>query len=1006
MSAEDEEKESAVKTKGRKHRTSGFEEWGGYMAAKKMKLAAQFAGQRDIEAEDHEEIRSEIFKGISIFVNGYTKPSADELRRLMLIHGGTYHHYFSSKTTHTVASNLPYSKIKNLKNQIVVMPDWITDSIKAGKLLHHQNYLLYPPEMTHRQQRLKLENFTELAIPENETNLPKSCDDKFNSVTLPQDSSKKDYLLNDKDFRELLENNSLHNSHSFPSNFAHRSSPSKSINDKNDPITAAHPAFLSEFYSHSRLHHISTSGQELKRYVQTLVDNHGSKTFPGRENIKCLVKSGNLPTMQNNLISVPMDVSAKNSRVVMHVDMDCFFVSVGLRKHPELKGKPVAVTHSKGKRGGAQEGSDVHFEASYYRNQSKKKVQGLTSVEQNFSDDELFAEEFTEKSKISKYSKDYGSMSEVASCSYEARKAGIRNGMFLGEALRRCPDLKTIPYDFEAYSEVSKQLYDIVASFTLDIEAISCDELFIDCTELLQDTGISPLQFASILRTEIEQKTKCTASAGLGANMLLARLATKAAKPDGQYYVPNEHIEDFMVKQHVKDLPGVGYSTSSKFEHMGITTCGDLQKWSLSKLQQEFGPKTGQTFYKRCRGKDSRTVQLQKERKSVSAEINYGIRFEKDEDVFRFLKELSVEVVNRLQNINCKGKCITLKLMIRHPDAPVQTAKFMGHGVCDHVVKSVSLKSATDDALIIGHECCMLARSLKIKPEDYRGVGIQLSKLEPVQKDNRGFRSIESFVCTGANNNEPDNNNNKEIFAPKEIELIHKPLPKGGSIKDFLSEKSSPSKPPNQPFQPHALSVEQLDKSVLNALPEDLQKEVLEMYGTKTAAKSTSSVQNSGTSSHSGLSTSDKTNKLPTKKNIQMHQNKNKNAAKQNTLLDCMAPVKNHSSDDKEEESVLKKKATIGGAENINEVRSLVKEWVLSSQVVLEEDIDQFRDYLLQVIDEDLKKVDLILKYFHRVVSTANTLWQQAYLSILSYVQQKMLQKYGTMLDAKSEFST
>lgn len=52
----------------------------------------------------------------------------------------------------------------------------------------------------------------------------------------------------------------------------------------------------------------------------------------------------------------------------------------------------------------------------------------------------------------------------------------------------------------------------------------------------------------------------------------------------------------------------------------------------------------------------------------------------------------------------------------------MQTAKFMGHGVCDHIVKSVSLKSASNDSLIIGHECCMLARTLKIKPEDYRGV--------------------------------------------------------------------------------------------------------------------------------------------------------------------------------------------------------------------------------------------------------------------------------------------
>lgn len=73
---------------------------------------------------------------------------------------------------------------------------------------------------------------------------------------------------------------------------------------------------------------------------------------------------------------------------------------------------------------------------------------------------------------------------------------------------------------------------------------------------------------------------------------------------------------------------GVGYTTSRKLEQLGAMTCSDLQAWSLEKLQKEFGPKTGQSLFDRCRGKDTRSVQLQKDRKSVSAEINYGIRFE------------------------------------------------------------------------------------------------------------------------------------------------------------------------------------------------------------------------------------------------------------------------------------------------------------------------------------------------------------------------------------------
>lgn len=104
------------------------------------------------------------------------------------------------------------------------------------------------------------------------------------------------------------------------------------------PASARQPGFLSEFYSHSRLHHISTAGQELKRYVQNLVDNHNSKTFSGRENLKSLLKNGSIPPVQKECDDTTTSDCKKNEHVIMHLDMDCFFVSVGLRKHPELRG--------------------------------------------------------------------------------------------------------------------------------------------------------------------------------------------------------------------------------------------------------------------------------------------------------------------------------------------------------------------------------------------------------------------------------------------------------------------------------------------------------------------------------------------------------------------------------------------------------------------------------------------------------------------------------------------
>ncbi|XP_054716537.1 DNA repair protein REV1-like [Uloborus diversus] len=748
-------------------------------------------------------------------------------------------------------------------------------------------------------------------------------------------------------------------------------------------MKAGHPAFLSEFYGHSRLHHISTAGQELKRYVQSLAESNAERIFPAREKLKVQAR-----TSEN--FEFGGDSPLENMRVVMHLDMDCFFVSVGLRNHPELRGQPIAVTHSKGKRNGIQDGSDPLFEANHYANESKKKLGGVFHVEE----DSIMSA--VDPPKISKYSKEFGSLSEIASCSYEAREAGIRNGMFLGEAMRRCPNLKTIPYDFEGYSEVSKQLYDIVASYTLDVEAVSCDELYIECTELLKDTGIAPLLFASILRSEIKQKTGCTASAGLGSNMLLARLGNRRAKPNGQYFVQEEEVEDFMKEQKVRDLPGVGYTTSKRLEQAGVSTCGDLQSWPLSRLQKEFGPKTGSGLYDRCRGKCDRKVQVQKERKSVSAEINYGIRFEEDEEVYKFINELAVEVQNRLQNINSKGKSVTLKLMIRRPEAPVQTAKFMGHGVCNSISKSILLKTATSDASIIGKECCSLVRMLKIKPQDHRGIGIQISKLESNQREEKSFNALESFLCKEKNTNVADNSN-QEIFSPKKLREVADASPQEkNSIKDLFSKKAPPQKPVAT-FEAK-ITLEQIDQSVLDALPEDIRNEVLQTY----RIPETSWFSNQSTSQKSSKSTV----RTQSKSRVLNNKKSNKRLPSTSRIQSTNSIVSAFRKEvaTVEEPPRKKKKATLGGVEDINDIRNLIKEWMQNSEGILEEDVEQFKNYLLDIVEEDLEKLNLILKYFYRLCSAAEKKWQEVYLKCLAYVQKKMLQSYGSMLEAKTQF--
>jgi len=241
-----------------------------------------------------------------------------------------------------------------------------------------------------------------------------------------------------------------------------------------------------------------------KEYVTSLREAKASKDeFPARKRLEDLCGS--------------MGEDISSGSMVMHIDMDCFFVSVGLRKRPDLRGLPVAVTHARGNR----------------------EVDG----------------------------EQVSSMSEIASCSYEARRKGVKNGMFLGAALKLCPDLQTIPYDFSGYEDVSRHLYDTVAAYTLDIQAVSCDELLVDLSRLCKELSMDPLMFASRVRSEVEAVTNCSCSVGLGSNLLLARLALKLAKPAGQAMLRQDQAEQALEKLEVVELPGVGRNTVARSVH-------------------------------------------------------------------------------------------------------------------------------------------------------------------------------------------------------------------------------------------------------------------------------------------------------------------------------------------------------------------------------------------------------------------------------------------------------
>ena len=636
-----------------------WDDRGGYMRVKKRKLEEQFhgmVGQKE----------STIFKGVTIHVNGWTEPSNDELKRLIHAHGGNYvfNLYGNTKVTHTIATNLPNSKIKNLGDSVVCTPAWIVDSISAGHQLPTDNYLLYSNQGS--QKKL---NFSKTTLA---TQIKKG---EQMLQSLPSSISH----TSSKEFQ--LENH-ISGSHSDINPVASDSKSVERASTEARKTKAYNPSkgaeFVNEFFTHSRLHYLSTWSTELKQFTARMVNQIQPK-YPK--------------------LDPSQSLRGQHQRAVVHIDLDCFFVSVSVRDKPHLKGKPVAVTHAKAP---PTTHPPVH--------------QGDDGVSQSSDSGPSPVKQLRD------------STSDIASCSYEARKAGVCNGMSVGKAVKLCPNLELLPYDFNGYRQVSQLFYETLLLYSSTVEAVSCDEAYLELTDYAQDFN----RVESIigeLRKEVETKTGCTVSAGISHNMLLARLSTRKAKPDGQFYLSSEQAEDFLASLSVHDLPGVGYSTTNKLKEIDIETCGELRALTLARLQKEFGLKNGSMLYEFSRGIDSRDLKVTSERKSVSVDINYGIRFTDISEAESLIKNLADELAKRAKDAQVVGGNVTLKMKIRKQDVPHETWKYLGHGACDNVTRSTLLLQPTQEAKEISQLASKLLRQVKVVASDIRGMGLQLSKL-------------------------------------------------------------------------------------------------------------------------------------------------------------------------------------------------------------------------------------------------------------------------------------
>ncbi|KIW05520.1 uncharacterized protein PV09_03401 [Verruconis gallopava] len=469
-------------------------------------------------------------------------------------------------------------------------------------------------------------------------------------------------------------------------------------------------------------------------------------------------------------------------RYIMHVDFDSFFAAVSLKKFPQYKDKPAVVAHSG------------------------------------------------------------GSASEIASCNYPARKFGITNGMWMRKAHELCPDVKVLPYDFPAYEEASRSFYEVIIATGGVVQSVSIDEALVDISALCfaeaGGSGISKNEdticreqqtadkIAKKLRDEVKERTGCDVSVGIGGNILLAKLALRKAKPAGQFQIFPDRALDFIGPLEVTSLPGVAYSIGGKLEAMGIKIVADIRQFSKEKMMAILGPRTGERLWDYARGVDQKEVGDVEVRKSVSAEVNWGVRFYNQQQVDEFMLNISGELSRRLVRERVKGKQLSLKVMKRAADAPLDPPKHMGHGWCDTFNKSVLLGVATNSRDILAKESLSMLKSFAFSPGELRGIGVQMTRLEPLKASIGQAESsqkklqfkFEEQRKRAENSADPEDDPIEDVTTPQK--------PKGAANKVMFGSpelnKDSTSRKPLNTRGSQFILPSQVDPTTLAELPQDI----------------------------------------------------------------------------------------------------------------------------------------------------------------------------------------
>ena len=346
-------------------------------------------------------------------------------------------------------------------------------------------------------------------------------------------------------------------------------------------------------------------------------------------------------------------------QIIIHVDMDAFYASVEMRDDPGLVGKPLII------------GSLPH-------------ERGV-----------------------------------VATCSYEARKFGVRSGMNIKEAYRLCPQGIYMHPDFNKYRAVSDRLHDIWNTYASASQTIALDEAYLDVTRRAKDWD-GARRIARLIKQRTRDELHLTCSVGVAYSKTAAKTASEEKKPDGYFEIltPEDFVR-LIIDRDVRVLYTVGEKTAQKLHTAGINTVGDIQR-RHKEVERMLG-KHGRWIARIAFGIDDSKVTPYRpeDAKSIGREVT----FQQDVSDFSVLADvlllLALCVENRAKRVGLQGKGINLKLT---------------YGDMKTITRS-RMTAQTDNAVVMYNEALQMLEQVQHRPVRLIGVGLHnlSSESEPVQ---------------------------------------------------------------------------------------------------------------------------------------------------------------------------------------------------------------------------------------------------------------------------------